>query len=237
MQQNSNSNSNSPSVSPTPILINRTNIYHGQAVPNVVVNSKGPNAPRRSSKEDRDGKTSPIMTPEKYELSPNRTDVEKYSPHSLEKRMQVKNLSPLSDKHSPNHSPVHENATHPTKLVEVKETSPTKIPWSPAQPRKMTSSPESSPTVTPEKSPIANPNPENTSQYFTPYRPFSQSVRIEKHRTFASDPPTFRKPPKPKEIETDPHRLAQRQKQIDFGYNSPGYQRYVTLVFLFRFLH
>lgn len=31
-------------------------------------------------------------------------------------------------------------------------------------------------------------------------------------------------------VETDPHRLDQRQKQIDFGYNSEGYRRYLAEV-------
>lgn len=34
----------------------------------------------------------------------------------------------------------------------------------------------------------------------------------------------------PNEKETDPHRLAQRQKQIDFGKNTLGYERYLKLV-------
>lgn len=31
-------------------------------------------------------------------------------------------------------------------------------------------------------------------------------------------------------IETDPHRIAQRQKQIDYGKNTLGYQRYTEEV-------
>ena len=34
----------------------------------------------------------------------------------------------------------------------------------------------------------------------------------------------------PNEIETDDHRLIQRQKQIDFGKKTPGYARYLSLV-------
>lgn len=34
----------------------------------------------------------------------------------------------------------------------------------------------------------------------------------------------------PSEVETDPHRISQRQKQIDYGKNTEGYARYIKLV-------
>ena len=36
-----------------------------------------------------------------------------------------------------------------------------------------------------------------------------------------------RVPGSKKPIETDPHRLQQRQKKIDYGYNTMGYSRYL----------
>lgn len=32
------------------------------------------------------------------------------------------------------------------------------------------------------------------------------------------------------EVVLDEHRLQQRQKQLDYGKNTPGYQRYITLI-------
>lgn len=37
-------------------------------------------------------------------------------------------------------------------------------------------------------------------------------------------------PTKKKRVETDPHRLVQRQKQIDFGKNTVGYENYIKAV-------
>jgi hypothetical protein len=42
---------------------------------------------------------------------------------------------------------------------------------------------------------------------------------------FVYEPPKF-----VATVETDPHKLAQRQKQIDFGKNTTGYQNYVARV-------
>ncbi len=33
-----------------------------------------------------------------------------------------------------------------------------------------------------------------------------------------------------KPVESDPHRLCQRQKQIDYGKNTLGYERYTEMV-------
>lgn len=37
-------------------------------------------------------------------------------------------------------------------------------------------------------------------------------------------------PKEKKCVETDPHRLVQRQKQIDFGKNTVGYENYIKAV-------
>lgn len=48
-------------------------------------------------------------------------------------------------------------------------------------------------------------------------------------------PPTWVKSPVKKDVkppckDLDDHRLAQRQKQIDYGKNTLGYQRYLQLI-------
>ena len=48
--------------------------------------------------------------------------------------------------------------------------------------------------------------------------------------TAANSPESTCQPAKQPILDLDPHRLAQRQKQIDFGKNTVGYQRYLQLV-------
>jgi hypothetical protein len=61
----------------------------------------------------------------------------------------------------------------------------------------------------------------NNPNRWTPPKPPTQTPA-------SASRPSFGKPIKFKLEETDPHRLDQRQKQIDFGYASPGHQRYIA---------
>lgn len=232
--QQGSSNQSASNLSPTSILLNRTNVYHTQDVQNVSPNTKPPIPSRRTNKENREAsaKTSPVVTPDKYERSPIHTPIttpEKYSLHSPEKR-QAKNLSPTAAIEKRFHTPVV-TPEKPEISQETNSQSPNK-PWVPAS-RRRRATPDN---LSPEKSPleaIPSANAHQYSQKFSqaPTKDWfvPQPIQIEKHQTSTTDA-TVRKSMKPKETESDFHRLAQRQKQIDFGYNSPGYQRYIAMV-------